>query len=197
MKKIISVHVFFAVISAAFYYKNPYGPNLVWNMFLALAALDFAYVMYRLRNRFLVAVLAILWLLFYPNTFYMLTDAVYFTWAKEILTDQQALINFFIFMSSILFGVLCGVYSWQLVVEKFRVDNPWLRYIAIAGLSLVSSFAIHIGRYARLNSWDVFTDPMMVVREIMAVANSGALYFIIGFTCFQVMTLVFTDKDYS
>lgn len=193
--KIFSIHLFFVVIAAAFYWMDPYGPNLVWNMFLALVALDLAYWASRVKNRVILGLLVLLWLLFYPNTFYMLTDVVYFTWADQILVSNQALVNFTIFMSSILFGVLSGVYSWHLIVDRFRIQSSLLRYGLIVVLSVVSSFAIHIGRYARLNSWDMFTQPRMVLEELLSVVSWSALPFMLTFIFFQVMILIFTDRE--
>ena len=40
-KKIVFVHLFFGGIAFGIYHYHLEGPDLVWNMFLALVALDF------------------------------------------------------------------------------------------------------------------------------------------------------------
>ena len=79
-------------------------------------------------------------------------------------------------------------------METFKVRNDYLRLIFIGLLSFISSFAIHIGRYARLNSWDIFTRPKTVVAEILNVVGWDAVHFVIGFTFIQILCLVFLDR---
>lgn len=45
-KKIVFIHLFFGVIALSIYHYHLEGPDLVWNMFLALVALDFSLVSY-------------------------------------------------------------------------------------------------------------------------------------------------------
>lgn len=42
--KLFAIHLFFIVISFGIKYYHLQGPNLIWNMTLALIALDFAYL---------------------------------------------------------------------------------------------------------------------------------------------------------
>lgn len=200
MRKLTLIHCFFVIITAAVFYVNPYGPNLVWNMFLALLAVDFAYFSHFKRknkvfNKLLSVISVLGWFIFYPNTFYMLTDIVYFSWASHILSQHTALIHFAIFVSSILLALSSGIVSVRIIMERFNISIVYLRYLFILGLSLVSSIAIHIGRYARLNSWDVLLRPELVLTEIRAVFKPESFWFIAIFTFFQIMTLVLLDKE--
>ncbi|WP_153057160.1 DUF1361 domain-containing protein, partial [Streptococcus suis] len=49
--------------------------------------------------------------------------------------------------------------------------------------------------YARLNSWDIFTRPTVVIDEMLAVISWDALPFILGFTFIQIMVLVFSINE--
>lgn len=49
-KKIILIHLFFAVISLGIKYYQVSGPDLIWNMFLALVAFDFAALVYFVKQ---------------------------------------------------------------------------------------------------------------------------------------------------
>lgn len=193
--KMILIHLFWLLISASIFYYMTGGPNLIWNMFLALVALDFAYLTTLSKSVFVKIFWVLLWFLFYPNTFYMLTDIVHMSFAGQALWDRSSMILFMLYVASILFGVLSGVLSLQLIFRSLGVQNIYLRYIIIANLSFLSSFAIHIGRYARLNSWDMLTNPMTVVNSMVEVVSWSALPFIVGFTFLQLMTLIFLDKD--
>lgn len=195
VKKIAIIHFFFGVISLGIYYYHLEGPDLIWNMFLALVALDFSLIPYFIKNKVVKVVAAILWLFFYPNTFYMLTDIVHMNFTSSVLWDKSSLILYMLYVSSILFGVLCGIESVKNIVVTFKVKNYYIRMFFIAVLSFVSSFAIHIGRYARLNSWDIFTRPTVVIKEILDVISWNALHFVLGFTFLQLLCLIFLDRE--
>lgn len=194
-RKLVLIHLLFAIISGAILYKQLAGPDLIWNMGLALMALNFSVLAKTRRKPFLKVVFLLLWLFFYPNTFYMLTDIVHMHFTSTVLWERSSMILFMLYVPSILLGVMAGILSVRYAFSAMRLKNPYLRLVMIGVLSTVSSFGIHIGRYARLNSWDIFTRPMLVLEEILAVVGHEALPFIIGFTFIQIMTLIFMEND--
>lgn len=194
-KKIVFVHLFFGGIAFGIYHYHLEGPDLVWNMFLALVALDFSLVSYYMSKKVVRGLGAILWLFFYPNAFYMLTDIVHMQFTSTVLWNKTSLILYMLYVSSILFGVLCGIESVKNIVLTFKLKNYYLRLLFIGVLSFISSFAIHIGRYARLNSWDIFTRPKTVISEILDVVSWDAVHFVLGFTFIQILCLVFLDRE--
>ena len=195
-KKIILIHLFFAVISLGIKYYQVSGPDLVWNMFLALVAFDFAALVYFVKQPIVKLFFALFWFFFYPNTFYMLTDIVHMNFTGTVLWEKTSLILYMLFVSSILFGVLSGTESVKVMFKSFKVTSYPLRLAFICALSVISSFAIHIGRYARLNSWDIFTRPKVVIDELASVWSIGtAAYFVLGFTFLQILTLVFLEDE--
>ena len=86
MRKVITVHLFFLALSFLVYMEGiaKTGPDLIWNMMLALIAYDFAVLTRYFKQAWLFPVLFILWLVFYPNTFYMITDIVHMHWVALI-----------------------------------------------------------------------------------------------------------------
>ena len=69
----------------------------------------------------------------------------------------------------------------------------------VAGIfgSFLSSLAIYIGRYDRLNSWDLVSHPTLVFERLAAALQRERLLFILGFTFIQIMSLVFLTKNQS
>lgn len=194
-KKNVFIHIFFLIIAAGL---NRYGvtaPDLTWNMFLALMALDFAILTNHTKSNILKIIAGLLWLFFYPNTFYMVTDIIHMHFANTVLWQRESMILFMLYVPSIFYGVMTGVESLRLIFSAFSIKSYWIRLFLICGLSLLSSFAIHIGRYARLNSWDIFTRPSLVVSEMIEVISWAALPFILGFTFIQIMVLVFSIDE--
>ena len=182
------------MISGAIVYFQIKETYLIWNMFLALLALDFSFCLNRFKNLSLTFIFTLFWLFFYPNTFYMITDIVHMHWVGDTLWNKTSLHLFMAFVPSILFGVYCGIESWIIIKERLRL-TWWLDLIVTGGLSFISSLAIYIGRYDRLNTWDLINNPSQVVEKLLATFQRERLFFILGFTFIQFMSLLFMARD--
>lgn len=187
------------LIGNAFYinFIDFYGPDLVWNMILSAVAYYFILVANAIRHQTIVfaRVLVVCWFFFYPNTFYMLTDIVHMEFVGNILADSSCLALYFAFISSILFGVFCGIESVKEFLKFYPLYCGKGRIFFFVVLSLLSSFAIHIGRYARLNSWDIVSNPLLVVKELIDVLPQNGLQFVLGYTILQFWILVFSTAE--
>ena len=197
MRKPIFIHIFFLLIAFVVYIQGitVQGPDLIWNMILALIAYDAAVLTtISKKQKWLYPLLLVVWLAFYPNTFYMLTDLVHMTWVGDTLWNPVSMRLFMAFVPSILFGVYCGIESWNILRERWEW-TWWLDMLVVAGLSYLSSLAIYIGRYDRLNSWDLATRPQLVVQKLLETFQKDRLVFILGFTFIQIMTLLFLSRE--
>lgn len=197
MRKPILIHIFFLLIAFVVYIQGitVQGPDLIWNMILALIAYDAAVLTtISKKQKWLYPLLLVVWLAFYPNTFYMLTDLVHMTWVGDTLWNPVSMRLFMAFVPSILFGVYCGIESWNILRERWKW-TWWLDMLVVAGLSYLSSLAIYIGRYDRLNSWDLVTRPQLVIQKLLETFQKDRLVFILGFTFIQIMTLLFLSRE--
>ena len=197
MRKPNLIHIFFLLIAFVVYIQGitTQGPDLIWNMILALIAYDAAVLTtISKKQKWLNPLLLVVWLAFYPNTFYMLTDLVHMTWVGDTLWNPVSMRLFMAFVPSILFGVYCGIESWNILRERWKL-TWWLDMLAVVALSYLSSLAIYIGRYDRLNSWDLVTRPQLVVQKLLETFQKDRLVFILGFTFIQVMTLLFLSRE--
>ena len=197
MRKPILIHIFFLLIALVVYIQGitAQGPDLIWNMILALIAYDAAVLTtISKKQKWLYPLLLVVWLAFYPNTFYMLTDLVHMTWVGDTLWNPVSMRLFMAFVPSILFGVYCGIESWNILRERWKW-TWWLDMLVVAALSYLSSLAIYIGRYDRLNSWDLVTRPQLVVQKLLETFRKDRLVFILGFTFIQIMTLLFLSRE--
>ena len=197
MRKPIFIHIFFLIIAFVVYIQGitAQGPDLIWNMILALIAYDAAVLTtISKKQKWLYPLLLVVWLAFYPNTFYMLTDLVHMTWVGDTLWNPVSMRLFMAFVPSILFGVYCGIESWNILRERWKW-TWWLDMLMVAALSYLSSLAIYIGRYDRLNSWDLVTRPQLVVQKLLETFQKDRLVFILGFTFIQIMTLLFLSRE--
>ena len=138
------------------------------NLALAWAGLFFAWV---LVNRLKTSpwrswqniALSVLWLIFLPNTWYVLTDFVHVFATGEI----SQLFDIVLIFNLVLCGFILGFTSLYLVHRELDKRCSLARsYLLIEIVILISSFAIYLGRILRWNSWDVLSDPGGLVINV-------------------------------
>ncbi len=152
--------------------------GLAWNMLLALLPLCFACAAGRCRLWAGRAALAVLWLLFLPNTFYMLTDLIHTPQKMEWVNAADWTVRHSENVSDWLLTLLLGtgaVLAVLLGLEAMRVFGVcccahWPRPAVWAcggTVLLLCGFGMYIGRFLRLNSWDIL-HPLALLRRVWA-----------------------------
>jgi uncharacterized membrane protein len=146
--------------------------GLIWNLFLAWIPFMLAYfahaVSWRKATLYLVIpFIAFLWLIFFPNAPYMLTDLQ--DLARRA-TGAPLWYDVIIVVWSSWTGMLLGVISLYLmqdiIIRTFGRIAGWIFVFVISALS---SFGIYIGRFVRLNSWNILQDPAETAQEILGL----------------------------
>jgi uncharacterized membrane protein len=139
---------------------------LIWNLFLAFVP----YVISRqmttasIRSTWKFLFFAFVWLLFIPNAFYIITDLFHLDMNETVpLWYDLALLLSFAW-SGILFGIL-SVRQMEKLFEKYFSKNFDLLFIL--PVMALNGFGIYIGRYLRFNSWDVITNPLQLIQDII------------------------------
>jgi len=106
---------------------------------------------------------SVLWLLFLPNSFYMISDFIHLLDVQRV----DVLYDAIMFTSFIYTAVILGFSSLYLIhLELNRRLQPRLAAGWVAATLLFSSFAIYVGRDLRWNSWDVLTNPGGLLFDI-------------------------------
>lgn len=170
---------------------------LLWNLFLGFLPFVFALVIQvfeKKLNNILFWLGTFVWLLFYPNAPYMITDLIHVEAATTNLLYDTLLIFTFSMLS-----LFFGFYSIKLMQLSFKSRlTPKVRNSIILFSLLLSSFGIYLGRIVRLNSWDVFTQPMKTLELIFQhlfplSANSVTYVVTILFTFIQIFLLLLME----
>ena len=160
------------VVARVAYSETGRHTGLVWNLFLAWIPFMLAYfahlVSWRRSSLYLVIpVIAFLWLIFFPNAPYMLTDLQ--DLARRSF-DAPLWYDVIIVVWASWTGMLLGVISLYLmqdiIIRTFGRVTGWIFVFVISALS---SFGIYIGRFVRLNSWDILQNPTEVAQEILGL----------------------------
>ena len=146
---------------------NGYYRFLVWNLFLAWVPLAFAVAAYARSRRGvdpLAAALLVPWLLFFPNAPYLLTDFIHLEEGPAPLWYDALMLSAFAW-TGLLLG-FASLYLVQLILRRaFGAAVAWL---GVFGALALASIGVYIGRFVRLNSWDVLLHPRDVVEVVHA-----------------------------
>ena len=167
---------------------------LGWNVSLATFVFFLAqmFVLSRLKKHpfWLSYVIFILFILFFPNTFYLLTDTIHFqayTFFEEYPSLYALMIEdwivFTIVTIGMLYGVKLGISAIDLMKDVEFLFIKKYRMFYLLGLFILSSIGIYLGRFIRLNSWNILD----VERIIFGIFDQFTFFiqFVFIFTLIQ------------
>ena len=150
-----------------FFRNEPTFVFLIWNLFLAWIPFIFGMVLHRwqaqLTKKGMVVGILGLWLLFFPNAPYILTDLIHLRprlsipyWYDILLFNSFALTGLFLGLISM---HPVHLYMRQLLPEK-------LAHSLIIVFLLLGCVGIYLGRFLRWNSWDVIYQPKGIITDL-------------------------------
>jgi uncharacterized membrane protein len=184
-----------SMMSCAFFafrvmYSGSYNYlNLLWNLFLAWLPYIFSVIASSFYGRapkrwWIVLLFCILWLLFFPNAPYIVTDFYYLDARPPVpLWFDISLIAIFAFTGCFL--AIASLRTIHIMIRKsFGRVIGWIFALLALGLA---SLGVYLGRFGRFNSWDILISPKSLIKEIVAnlfnpLDNLGFLGFTIMFT---------------
>jgi uncharacterized membrane protein len=155
------------VAGRVLYSHNHHFQTLVWNLFLAWVPLVLSALIYRAFTRrgdvtrWILVPGAIVWLLFFPNAPYIVTDLVHLGQYHDNVPGwyDVMLVAWFAWT-----GLLLGVVSLRLmqeIVEHARGSR--VGWVFVILVTAAGSIGIYVGRFLRFNSWNVFQAPLTLV----------------------------------
>jgi uncharacterized membrane protein len=107
--------------------------------------------------------LGVLWLVFLPNTWYVLTDFVHVTSTGEI----SELYDIVTMSLLVIIGFILGFTSLYLVHKQLLKRFSELKSILLVlAVVLIASFGIYLGRDLRWNTWDVVSNPSGIILNV-------------------------------
>lgn len=165
--------------------------SLVWNLFLAVIPFPVAWGVDALgRNRrvngWLLALPTMVWLVFFPNSPYLVTDLIHLRPTPNVPLWYDSLVFFAFSATGLLLG-LTSLYLVQSTVAR-RLGRTWGAAVALLAIAM-GSYGIYLGRVERWNSWDVLTNPRELLRSIRnqvesPLSNRSAIIITVGFAVF-------------
>ncbi|CDZ74247.1 putative membrane protein [Peptoniphilus sp. ING2-D1G] len=199
LKKILIYIIFYILISALIIYFNLNRRYLIFNAGLSLIAYissGFATV----KKHFLLTFIAtFITVIFFPNTLYMFTDYIhiktseYYTMSSGAAVYNMDYIYWIKLVVDVGMITLSMVLSYETFINILKTIKCYGYKIAsffiLIFMSAISGFAIYVGRFLRLNSWDIFILPSML-RSIIAGFNTNDYYLIGTFALFQFFIIL-------
>lgn len=154
--------------------------NFSWmipNLALASLGVLFGFLYLYFRNPLIKIAFFILWILFLPNTIYLITDI-------EYLPQEWMVVDFYGRLLLLLqFSVLgtIGILSYfgalmplEKLFKNSKVKKETQKLILII-LNFAVAFAVVMGKVERTHSWYVFTQPGRVFSDVVKVITSPFL----------------------
>ena len=147
---------------------------LVWNLFLAwipyFASLA-AYFSMRHRVTFFLVmpVCTLVWLVFFPNSSYLLTDFQHLaiTNLSSPLWFDVIILLWFAW-TGLLIGIGSLYQMQEIVTLTFNPIWGWIFAIVVTSLS---SVGVYMGRFLRWNSWDILQDPLPIAKDVYGIVR--------------------------
>jgi uncharacterized membrane protein len=140
---------------------------LNWNLFLAFvpwAVTSVTILKPKLQTyRITIFILLSIWLLFFPNAPYILTDLFHLR-LKSAMPKWFDLILILSFAwTGLVFGFL-SLWDIEKILSK-SMNRIWMSLISVC-LLFIGSFGIYLGRYLRWNSWDIINESFNLLYDI-------------------------------
>ncbi len=151
-------------------YSGAIDFSLDWNLFLSWIPLLVAYVA-RIHSRAfssqypVTIILSVIWLLFFPNAPYMITDLIHLSVDYQSnRTWHDAIMLYYYAQVSLINGL----------ISMYWIHHTWLRVFGTkAGHILLlcslplAGYGIFLGRIGRWNSWDILHNPIGLMEAVL------------------------------
>jgi uncharacterized membrane protein len=160
---------------------------LSWNLLLAWVPFVFAGLAYTFSAQrrgltyALVVFAALVWLVFFPNAPYILTDFLHLGGMGDNVPGWYDVLMLFWYAWA---GLMLGVVSLYLMQEIVaRAAGRPVSWVFVVAVSVVGSIGIYLGRFLRWNSWDLLRRPVPLAGQLFGkVTDPASQPRLLGFT---------------
>ena len=189
------------LVGRMIYGESWHYSNLIWNLFLAWIPYFFSLFAAWIDRVFhkkwwLLLPPAALWLIFFPNAPYIVTDFLHLAYRPPIpLWYDIGLLATYAWTGCFL--AIASLRTMQYLVGKYL--GRFVSWLFVGAVLTLSGFGIYLGRFGRFNSWDLFFQPKDVIKDVLLrlinpFNNLRVFAFTIMFTAFLlVLYLMFSS----
>lgn len=146
---------------------------MVWNLFLAYVPYGISTLLSmrgagpaKKTDRAALLSLSLVWLLFIPNAFYILTDLYHLIDCRD--PRVPAWFDLSLIFSFAWNGLLLGVLSVrQMERVLLSAFGAFIGRLFVYLVMALSALGVYTGRYLRYNSWDIVTNPFQLAADMV------------------------------
>ena len=165
--------------------------NTIWiteNILLAIIAVILGWLALKTNRIMLRGIFSFLWLLFIPNTSYMLSDIIHLPEQLPLVKEGDVIMLVFQYVILVIAAIvtfMLSLYPFEKIIKQTvkqkKQNNVYTTFALLFFVNFIIAFGIVIGRVQRTNSWEVFTNIGKVIRDIVHVLISQDLIFLVLF----------------
>ena len=143
---------------------------LAWNLFLAWIPYFIGlWLAQKNQSRWAFCLWLVLWLLFFPNAPYIVTDLLHLRPRPPVPFWYDLMLLFSTALTGLTLG-LVSLYEVHLALAKrMEGGRAWM---LVGLLVALGSFGVWLGRYQRWNSWDAMINPGGIVQDLWRILTS-------------------------
>jgi len=184
------------VVARFWYSHTTHYWFLLWNLVLAWVPFIFAGIAYRLASAgrailyVLIVAAAVVWLAFFPNAPYILTDFLHLgSMGDNVPGWYDVLMLYWFAWTGLILGIVSLYLMQEIVTRGLGTAAGWVFVVVAAGLG---SFGIYLGRFLRWNSWDLVRRPGPLADELLGrVTDPASQPRLLGFTLLFALLFLF------
>lgn len=190
---------------------------LLLNLFLAWIPLLLSFLIFTIHKSsvkpvfkaIFMLLFGVVWFLFYPNAPYLLTDVIHIQTDDYVILKNHVFVyasNFLPwlelaqFVLTIFTGIIIGFLSLFMIHKIFFDKNKIMSWVFVIFVSLTSGFGIYVGRFLRLNSWEILNmfstikgSESFKIMEFSFVF--GIIWFLIYLSLYEIDKVVQINKN--
>ena len=171
IEKLLAAFILFIItllVLRMVYANNIRYITLLWNLFLAWIPFQLSTLLTKKRpyNKWHQYFLLAAWLLFFPNALYIITDLVHLEDARN---DAPVWFDAILLFTSSVTGLImafASLFKVEIFLQQ-KIKHSLVNRL-IVGCLFVGSFGVYLGRFLRYNSWDIITDPLNLLSQVVA-----------------------------
>lgn len=163
---------------------------LLLNTFLAYIPIELSFWLTKRRTNLTFWLIAVIWLLFYPNAPYLMTDLFHLSLLKPyginglLRFDLSMWRNFAYLMGPMLVSTVIGTWGVdQVAQESVRrlhlTKLPAGRFLISAALFLFAGIGVYVGRFLRLHSIYLLITPQYIVQQLLDMWSLKMMAFVL------------------
>ncbi|WP_395318049.1 DUF1361 domain-containing protein [Fructilactobacillus frigidiflavus] len=154
--------------------------------------------------------LTLIWLLFYPNAPYILTDLLHLSWLHPSGLNGLLKLDshiWFLYTSLLISALACAFIGfWGMISvakainRRLHLENRFTDFIMTSFLIFLSSVGLYIGRFLRVHTVYLLANPKFYFKLFLNMWNRQMVIFVILMTIVQLMiywiyTIIATSND--